>query len=44
MLGYHHKIYGTVIQGDKRGRELGFPTINLELKDIIAPKFGIYAC
>ena len=44
MLGYHHKIYGTVIQGDKRGRELGFPTINLELKNIIAPKFGIYAC
>ena len=33
MLGYLHEIYGTVIHGDKRGRELGFPTINLELKN-----------
>ena len=30
MLGYRHKIYGTVVQGDKRGRELGFPTINFK--------------
>ena len=44
MLGYYHKIYGLVVQGDKRGRELGFPTINLELKDIIVPKYGIYSC
>ncbi len=29
MLGYYHKIYGLVVQGDKRGRELGFPTINV---------------
>ena len=44
MLGYYHKIYGLVVQGDKRGRELGFPTINLELKNVIVPKFGIYSC
>ena len=44
MLGYFHKIYGIVVQGDKRGRELGFPTINLQLKDVIVPKYGIYTC
>ena len=44
MLGYNHKIYGIVVQGDKRGRELGFPTINVELKNVVVPKFGIYSC
>ena len=44
MLGYFHKIYGLVVQGDKRGRELGFPTINLQLRDVIVPKYGIYSC
>ena len=44
MLGYLHEIYGTVVHGDKRGRELGFPTINLELKNVIVPKLGIYSC
>ena len=44
MLGYYHKIYGPVVHGDKRGRELGFPTVNLELRDMIVPKYGIYTC
>ena len=42
-------IYGgfgftsTVIHGDKRGRELGFPTVNqLFPQELITPKFGVY--
>mgnify|MGYP003328876161 CR=1 FL=1 len=31
LLGYWHKIYGEIIHGDHRGRELGYPTANIEL-------------
>ena len=33
LLGYPWFVSGTVIHGDKRGRELGFPTANLRLED-----------
>lgn len=36
-------IEGTVEQGDKRGRELGYPTANLALGPYLRPKFGVYA-
>ncbi|MGE0180415.1 MAG: bifunctional riboflavin kinase/FAD synthetase [Sphingomonas sp.] len=36
-------IRGTVIHGDKRGRELGFPTANIGLGDYLRPRFGVYA-
>lgn len=36
-------IEGEVIHGDKRGRELGWPTANLELGNYLRPKYGIYA-
>jgi riboflavin kinase/FMN adenylyltransferase len=36
-------IEGTVIHGDKRGRELGWPTANMELGKYLRPKYGIYA-
>jgi riboflavin kinase / FMN adenylyltransferase len=37
-------IKGLVIKGWQRGRELGFPTVNIELpKDTLFPKQGIYA-
>ncbi|HSG35156.1 MAG TPA: bifunctional riboflavin kinase/FAD synthetase [Sphingomonadaceae bacterium] len=36
-------IRGTVQHGDKRGREIGFPTANMELGQYIRPRFGIYA-
>jgi riboflavin kinase/FMN adenylyltransferase len=36
-------IEGTVIHGDKRGRELGWPTANLELGNYLRPAYGIYA-
>ncbi len=43
MLGHWHRIEGSVGHGDKRGRELGFPTANLPIDGLHAPKFGIYA-
>ena len=36
-------IRGTVQHGDKRGRELGYPTANLTLSDYQRPAYGIYA-
>jgi len=36
-------IAGEVIHGDKRGRELGYPTANIEIGDYLRPRYGIYA-
>ncbi|MGQ0661907.1 bifunctional riboflavin kinase/FAD synthetase, partial [Sphingosinicella sp.] len=36
-------IRGVVEHGDKRGRELGFPTANMGLGDYVRPRFGVYA-
>jgi riboflavin kinase/FMN adenylyltransferase len=36
-------IEGQVVHGDKRGRELGFPTANMELANYLRPRYGIYA-
>jgi riboflavin kinase/FMN adenylyltransferase len=43
MLTRAFAIEGSVIHGDKRGRELGWPTANLELGNYLRPKYGIYA-
>ncbi|MGH1331226.1 MAG: bifunctional riboflavin kinase/FAD synthetase [Paracoccaceae bacterium] len=43
MLGHWHRIEGEVIHGEKRGRELGFPTANMSITDLHPPRFGIYA-
>jgi riboflavin kinase/FMN adenylyltransferase len=45
MLGRFYSFEGVVVQGDKRGRELGFPTANLlvENEDKLLPATGIYA-
>jgi riboflavin kinase/FMN adenylyltransferase len=43
MLGHWHRIDGTVSHGDKRGRDLGFPTANIVLDGLLLPKFGVYA-
>jgi riboflavin kinase/FMN adenylyltransferase len=43
-LGRPHRVEGVVVVGDKRGRELGFPTANLEVAPYTAvPADGIYA-
>jgi len=36
-------IEGVVVHGDKRGRELGYPTANMELANYLRPRYGIYA-
>src|SRR3954471_15218621 len=43
MLSRDYAIEGVVQRGDQRGRELGYPTANLELGDYQRPKYGIYA-
>jgi riboflavin kinase / FMN adenylyltransferase len=43
LLGRPYSIDGRVRGGDKRGRELGFPTANLWLGTLFQPRFGIYA-
>ena len=43
LLGRPFAIQGVVEHGDKRGRELGFPTANLSLGKYLRPRFGVYA-
>jgi len=43
MLGHWHRIEGEVIHGEKRGRELGYPTANMSLKGLHLPRMGVYA-
>ena len=44
LLGRPYRVEGTVIHGDHRGRELGFPTANLQLDGHPAiPADGVYA-
>jgi riboflavin kinase/FMN adenylyltransferase len=43
MLGYPWFVSGEVVHGDKRGRELGYPTANLRLDPSCALRHGIYA-
>jgi riboflavin kinase / FMN adenylyltransferase len=43
LLGYPWFVSGEVVHGDKRGRELGYPTANLRLDPANALRHGIYA-
>jgi riboflavin kinase/FMN adenylyltransferase len=43
LLGYPWFVSGNVIHGDKRGRELGYPTANMRLDPDCGLKHGIYA-
>ena len=44
LLGRPHEVRGVVVEGDRRGRELGFPTANVALTpDTCLPADGIYA-
>jgi riboflavin kinase / FMN adenylyltransferase len=43
MLGRPFSILGTVEPGDHRGRELGFPTANLNPHNEVLPPDGVYA-
>jgi riboflavin kinase/FMN adenylyltransferase len=43
LMSRDFAIEGIVQGGDKRGRELGYPTANLALGDYQRPRYGIYA-
>ncbi|MCL7746511.1 bifunctional riboflavin kinase/FAD synthetase [Halalkalibacter alkaliphilus] len=44
LLGEEYVIKGTVVDGEKRGRTIGFPTANIEPKErYIIPRTGVYA-
>jgi riboflavin kinase/FMN adenylyltransferase len=43
LLGFPWFVSGEVVHGDRRGRELGFPTANLRLDPACGLKHGIYA-
>jgi len=44
LLGRPPEVEGIVVRGDGRGRELGFPTANLDVpKELLVPPDGVYA-
>jgi riboflavin kinase/FMN adenylyltransferase len=43
LLGRPWELEGTVVDGDKLGRTIGYPTANIDLGDMLRPKIGIYA-
>ena len=43
MLGHWHRVEGPILHGEKRGRELGYPTANLSIDGLHPPAFGVYA-
>jgi len=42
-LGRAYTIWGRVVEGDRRGRTLGFPTANLASENELVPGNGVYA-
>lgn len=43
LLGHTYQLSGRIRHGDKRGRTIGFPTLNVKIVPNIALKFGVYA-
>ena len=43
LLNREWTVEGQVIRGEKRGRQIGFPTCNIKLGDYIIPRLGVYA-
>lgn len=43
MLGRNWEIEGKVVEGDRRGGTIGFPTANIALHETLRPKYGVYA-
>ena len=44
MLGRPVSILGQVVEGDRRGGAIGFPTANIAPHHEILPPYGVYAC
>ncbi len=43
LLGHHYMLAGKVVHGAGRGRQIGFPTANLETENELFPPNGVYA-
>jgi riboflavin kinase/FMN adenylyltransferase len=43
LLGHQYSIDGSVVPGDQRGRQIGFPTANLCTENELLPPRGVYA-
>jgi len=43
LLGRSYAIAGEVQHGEKRGRQMQFPTVNIDIADLAHPPVGIYA-
>jgi len=43
LLGRDYTVRSRVMQGEQRGRKLGFPTANLHPGAIFSPRYGVYA-
>ena len=43
MLGRPYAIFGRIVEGDRLGRQIGFPTANLEAANLALPPNGVYA-
>ncbi|WP_376874291.1 bifunctional riboflavin kinase/FAD synthetase [Albirhodobacter sp. R86504] len=43
MLGHSYRIEGPVLHGEKRGRDLGYPTANMSVAGLHLPRLGVYA-
>ena len=43
MLGRAYALTGKVVAGDQLGRQLGFPTANLDVSGLVLPPKGVYA-
>ena len=43
LLGRDYSVFGTVIEGKKLGRQLGFPTANVDVENEQLPPLGVYA-
>lgn len=43
LLGHPYALVGTIVEGRRRGRELGFPTANLQTDNELIPPHGVYA-
>ncbi len=43
LLNRNWSIEGKVIQGEKRGRKIGFPTCNIKLANYVVPRLGVYS-
>lgn len=43
MLGRAYSLTGKIVEGDRMGRKLGFPTANIDASGLVLPPNGVYA-